>query len=84
MSTAITGQAPLAIAPIIVLRPTPPIPKTTTELPGLTWAVLTTAPTPVIIAQLNKTALSSGKDGSTTTKDASWATVNVEKAETPI
>ena len=31
--------------------PTPPHPKTTTEEPTSTWAVLTAAPTPVVTPQ---------------------------------
>ena len=49
--------APATTAPWTALRPTPPVPTTTTLLPGSTRAVLTTAPKPVITPQASKAAL---------------------------
>src|SRR5262245_17178403 len=40
--------------------PTPPAPNTATEDPGVTCAVLSAAPTPVVTAQPTNAALSSG------------------------
>ena len=46
-STAMIWVALARAAPMITLMPTPPQPTTATELPGVTLALLTTAPTPV-------------------------------------
>ena len=50
-STAISGFAPDSAAPWMQLRPTPPVPITTTDSPGLIFVVLIAAPTPVITPQ---------------------------------
>lgn len=81
-STATMGHAPLALAPMTVAKPTPPMPKTTTLAPNSMLAVFVTAPTPVRIAQPNSAALSKGMSGSMTVTDASSTTVNSEKAAT--
>src|SRR5258705_93925 len=75
--------APATRAPMMALKPTPPIPNTATELPGVTRAVLTTAPTPVTTAQPNKAAVASWTEASIFTSDSCAATVNCENAETP-
>ena len=77
------GQAPAAFAPMTALRPTPPRPKTATEDPGSTRAVLNTAPTPVITAQPNKAASSNGASSGIRMADSCATTVKREKAETP-
>jgi hypothetical protein len=67
------GCAPAKAAPWTLLRPTPPVPMTTTLLPAGTAAVLSTAPQPVITPHANKAALSRGIDsGIGTTCD--WST----------
>ena len=50
-STATTGSAPTATAPMKAESPTPPHPITATRSPGRTPAVRQTAPTPVVTAQ---------------------------------
>ena len=44
-------SAPTILAPWMTLSPIPPSPNTTTLAPGVTLAVLTTAPTPVVTPQ---------------------------------
>ena len=44
-------SAPTIRAPWMTLSPMPPRPNTTTLEPGVTLAVLTTAPTPVVTPQ---------------------------------
>src|SRR5688500_7253 len=55
-------RAPAITAPWIAERPTPP--TTATEEPGSTFAVLHTAPTPVVTPQPTSAAQSSGIFGS--------------------
>ena len=57
------GCAPASAAPITTESPTPPQPITTTDEPGSTWAVLTTAPTPVVTEQPIRQATSNGTLG---------------------
>jgi len=82
-STATTRAAPAAAAPITEDRPTPPSPTTATLWPGLTLAVLATAPTPVITAQPNSAASSSGTDLSMRCTPRRESTACSAKAETP-
>src|SRR6266404_2663881 len=58
-STAMMGEAPASAAPWMLLRPTPPVPITTTLL-ALTPAVLMTAPMPVMTAQPMREAEAKG------------------------
>ncbi len=51
MSTPMILSAPTILAPWMTLSPMPPSPNTTTLEPGVTLAVLTTAPTPVVTPQ---------------------------------
>ncbi len=51
MSTAMTVLAPLMAAAWMAFRPTPPQPRTTTLVPGLTLAAFTTDPNPVMTPQ---------------------------------
>ena len=69
-STATICRAPASFAPRTTLNPTPPRPTTATDWPGSTFAVLTTAPTPVSTAQPNRAASSSGRSGSIFTQDS--------------
>src|SRR3954468_21856433 len=52
----------------MTLRPTPPQPNTATLAPGSTFAVLNTAPTPVVTAQPTSAARSNGIFGSIFTR----------------
>ena len=56
--------APASAAPMIADSPTPPSPTTTTDSPGRTRAVSSTAPTPVVTAQPMSAATSGGVRGS--------------------
>ena len=64
-STATIGEAPAIRAPWIAESPTPPQPITRTDSPGRTFAVFSTAPTPVMTAHPRRATCSSGRDGST-------------------
>ena len=57
-------SAPAMRAPWITDSPTPPQPNTATDEPGSTFAVLNTAPTPVVTPQPTSAAQSSGIFGS--------------------
>ena len=65
---AMMRSAPAMRAPWITFRPTPPQPNTATDEPGSTFAVLNTAPTPVVTAQPTSAARSSGIFGSIFTR----------------
>ena len=54
------GLAPTSAPPWTALRPMPPAPKTAMLAPAGTWAVFSTAPTPVITEQPISAAVSSG------------------------
>ena len=82
-STAITRDAPAAIAPSTAASPTPPSPTTATDCPARTPAVFTTAPTPVSTAQPNSAASCNGRSRSTLTSDRRETTAWVAKAEQP-
>ena len=60
LSIAMMREAPAIAAPLMVAKPTPPQPTTATSAPAGTWALLKTAPVPVITAQPSKAARSSG------------------------
>src|SRR5882757_7890553 len=51
ISTPMILSAPTILAPWMTFNPMPPRPNTTTLEPGVTLAVLTTAPTPVVTPQ---------------------------------
>ena len=53
-------RAPASFAPWIAEMPTPPQPKTATVEPGSIFAVLSTAPTPVVTPHPINAARSSG------------------------
>jgi hypothetical protein len=61
---AMIRSAPAMRAPWITESPTPPQPNTATDEPGATFAVLKTAPTPVVTPQPTSAAQSSGILGS--------------------
>ena len=44
-------SAPASLSPWMTLRPMPPSPNTAHLAPGSTWAVLRTAPMPVVTPQ---------------------------------
>ena len=73
MSTATMGVAPASAAPWIAFTPTPPAPMTTALLPGVSWAVLRTAPTPVMTPQARRHARSSPRSAGMTTS-CDWST----------
>ena len=62
-STAMMGVAPASAAPWIAFTPTPPAPMITALLPGASWAVLRTAPTPVMTPQARRHARSKPEIG---------------------
>src|SRR3546814_17357069 len=68
-SIAISTDGPASFAPSRPDRPTPPSPITATFCPGRTPAVFSAAPTPVITAQPNTAAISSGTSLSTRTTE---------------
>ena len=83
-STATTGSAPAAAAPITAERPTPPQPNTATRSPGATRAVRHAAHTPVVTAQPTSAATANGTSAAIGMHDASGTTVcsaNVESSE---
>ena len=59
------ASAPASAAPWIAFTPTPPAPMTTALLPGVSWAVLRTAPTPVMTPQARRHARSSPRSAGT-------------------
>ncbi len=69
-------------APWMALSPTPPAPKTTTLLPGVTCAVLKTAPTPVITAQPSSAHLSRGASAGSLTAALAGTTTSSAMAPT--
>ena len=75
VSMAMMRLAPASFAPMMMLRPTPPAPNTATLLPGRRWAVLSTAPTPVVTAQPMSAATVGGMSLSSTTQHSSGTTV---------
>src|SRR5262245_22880541 len=68
-------RAPAMRAPWITDWPTPPQPITATLEPGLTPAVLSAAPTPVVTPQPSSANSSSARSVSTATTDASSTTI---------
>ena len=71
MSTAMIFSAPAKRAPWIAPLPIPPHPITTTVSPGLTPAVFTAEPQPVVTPQPTRQARLSGRSSSILTTDAS-------------
>ena len=59
-STATIADAPAILAPCIAAIPTPPAPTTRTDDPGVTFAVFSAAPTPVVTPQPISAAISRG------------------------
>ena len=55
--------APASTAPITVDRPTPPPPKIATVAPAATFALLSTAPTPVVTPHPINAEISNGTSG---------------------
>ena len=75
VSTAMMRPAPASLAPMMMLSPTPPAPKTATVLPGRTWAVFSAAPTPVVTAQPISAATVRGTSFSRGTQHTAGTTV---------
>ena len=71
-------------APWIAEIPTPPAPKTTTELPGLMAAELIAAPTPVVTPQPISETMSRGMSSSTFTTAASGTIISSAKVPQPV
>ena len=80
-STATITDAPATLAPWMQEMPTPPQPKTTTELPGVTLAVLMAAPTPVITPQPTRLPISRGMSSSIFTTP--WCGMIISSAKVP-
>lgn len=76
--------APAMRAPWMTLRPTPPRPNTATVAPASTFAVYSTAPTPVVMPQPSRHTLSSGDVFDTTHTAISGSTVYSLKHEVPM
>ena len=74
-STATTGWAPAAAAPISADRPTPPQPNTATRSPGATRAVRHAAHTPVVTAQPTSAATANGTSAAMGMQERSGTTV---------
>ena len=70
---ATIGVSPIARAPRMTLSPTPPRPNTATDAPASTFAVFTTAPTPVVTVQPKNAAFSNGSEWSILTSDSAAA-----------
>ena len=77
------GWAPTSAAPCTTFSPTPPAPKTATDCPASTRAVLITAPTPVITPQPIRQARSSGMSASIGMQPLSGTTVHSAIEPTP-
>ena len=82
-STATMVTAPATCAAITEARPTPPSPKTATDWPGRTAAVLSTAPAPVSTAQPKSAAVWSGTSAGMTTADSRATTAWRANPEMP-
>ena len=82
-STAMMGSAPIMAAPCTAFSPTPPAPNTATLSPGRTCAPFTTAPTPVMTAQLTTAAFSSDMSSRILRTDFSDITEWELNVETP-
>ena len=71
-------------APCTAERPIPPRPNTATVEPGVTLAVLSTAPMPVVMPQPSKQTFSSGAALLITARAISGITEYSAKVEQPI
>src|SRR5260221_12641704 len=76
--------APTRFAPNSILSPTPPRPTIATELPPGTFAVFTTAPTPVRTAQPNSPASWAGNEESTLMADRRDTTAYSSYRDSPM
>ena len=75
--------APAHTAPSTAASPTPPSPITAAVCPIASFAVLTTAPTPVSTAQPNSAASASGSSGSIFTSERRDTVAYSANAEQP-
>ncbi len=76
--------APAILAPWSTAVPTPPQPMIATDEPGLTSAVFSAAPTPVVMPQPMSASWSSGTLVSTLTIEDSWQVITSEKVPRPV
>ena len=83
-SMAMMRDAPATRAPWITDVPTPPQPITATVAPGVTCAVLSAAPNPVVNPQPISASWSDGRSVSTGMHDASWQIISSAKLPTPL
>ncbi len=74
-------EAPATFAPMMAEIPTPPQPKTTTEEPGVTLAVLMAAPTPVMTPHPTRLPISRGMSSSIFTTP--WCGMIISSAKVP-
>lgn len=72
-------EAPRALAPWIIAKPTAPKPNTATEDPGSTLQVFQAAPRPVLTPQPNKQTLSKGEFSAILAQEISLTTVYSRK-----
>ncbi|MNH42030.1 hypothetical protein D3C79_1036430 [compost metagenome] len=84
MSMAMIREALALTAPITADRPMPPRPKMATVSPGLTLAVLSTAPIPVVTPQPSRQTFSSGASFWILATEISGSTVYSENVEVPM
>jgi hypothetical protein len=77
-------SAPAITAPCTTERPIPPRPKTATLSPALTFAVLSTAPIPVVTPQPSRHTLSSGASLRIRASEISDATVRSANVDDPM
>src|SRR5215207_6789953 len=82
-STAMIVVAPASFAPMMTESPTPPQPMTATDWPGLTFAELKGALTPVPTPQPIKLSGSGLRLGLTGTHCSAWTRVWVQKVPMP-
>ena len=77
-------DAPAMRAPWMTDCPTPPQPITVTVAPGFTCAVLSAAPTPVVMAQPMSASCSAGRSVSTFTSIDSSTVISSAKVPRPL
>ena len=83
-STAMMREAFAITAPCTTDRPMPPRPKTATVEPGVTFAVFSTAPMPVVMPQPKRQTLSRGAFGLIFATEISGSTVYSENVLVPM
>ncbi|MCY1440608.1 hypothetical protein D9M71_568910 [compost metagenome] len=84
ISMAMIWDALAILAPIIAAKPMPPNPKIATVAPSVTFAVLSTAPIPVVTPHPSRQTFSSGASLGILAREISGSTVYSEKVEQPM